>query len=63
MRHDWIIDVLGDLRAYALANSLPGIAAKADETLAVARVEVSLTPSAPQDPVAPSSAPHPLPPR
>lgn len=41
IRHDWIFDVLSDLKAYALANGLPVIAAKADEALAVARAEVA----------------------
>ena len=41
MRHDWIFDVLSDLRAYAVANGLPGLAAKADEALVVARAEVA----------------------
>lgn len=41
MGHDWIFEVLGDLRDYALANGLPAVAAKAEETLAVARAEVA----------------------
>lgn len=40
MRHDWILDVLSDLKAYALANNLPALAAKAEEALIVARVEI-----------------------
>jgi hypothetical protein len=40
MRHDWIFDVLSDLKAYAIANNLPAVAAKADEALAVARAEI-----------------------
>ncbi|MBD3763848.1 MAG: hypothetical protein IE927_03695 [Rhodobacterales bacterium] len=41
MRHAWIFDVLTDLRAYALANGLPALAAKTEETLAVARAEIA----------------------
>lgn len=41
MRHDWIFDVLRDLKAFALANDLPGLAAKAEEAARVARVEVA----------------------
>ena len=37
MRHDWILDVLADLHAYALANDLPDLALKVAETLAEAR--------------------------
>ena len=40
MRHDWIFDVLSDLKAYALKNNLPALAAKADEALVVARAEI-----------------------
>jgi len=51
MRHDWIFDVLSDLRAYAVANGMMALAAKADEALAVARDEVARAedPTAPQD--------------
>lgn len=41
MQHDWIFEVLGDLQAYAVRNGLPLLAAKADEALRVARVEIS----------------------
>ena len=41
MRHDWIFDVLNDLRLYALANDLPALAAQAEKALAVARAEIS----------------------
>ncbi|WP_430464896.1 hypothetical protein [Tabrizicola sp.] len=46
MRHDWIFDVLRDLRAYAQANGLPALAAKADEALRVARAELPAAPLA-----------------
>ncbi len=41
MSHDWIFDVLRDLRAYALANGLPALAAKADEAIRVAEAEIA----------------------
>jgi hypothetical protein len=40
MHHDWIFDVLKDLRSYALQNGLPATAAQADEALRVARAEL-----------------------
>lgn len=41
MAYDWIFDVLEDLKAFALANGLTALAAKADEALEVARTEVA----------------------
>jgi hypothetical protein len=41
MGYDWIFDVLADLKAFAQANGLPGLAAKADEALKVAAEEVA----------------------
>jgi hypothetical protein len=41
MRHDWIFDVLRDLRSYAEKNGLPALALKADEAMRVARAEVA----------------------
>lgn len=41
MRHDWIFDVLRDLRSYAQTNGLPALALKADEAMRVARAEVA----------------------
>lgn len=41
MRHDWIFDVLKDLRSYAHTNGLPALAAKADEALQVAKAEIA----------------------
>lgn len=50
MRHDWIFDVLTDLRSYAQKNGLPALAAQVDEALQVARVEIaSQTPRDPGD--------------
>lgn len=41
MGHDWIFDVLRDLRTYALSNDLPALAAKAEDALRVAEVEIA----------------------
>jgi hypothetical protein len=40
MRHDWIFDVLKDLKSYALRHDLPALAAQADLALRVARAEI-----------------------
>lgn len=50
MRHDWVFDVLADLRAYALTNDLPRTAAAAEEALAVARREIALAAGGGRDP-------------
>ena len=41
MGHDWVFDVLADLKSYATANGLFELAAKADEALAVAAAEIA----------------------
>jgi len=41
MQHDWIFDVLRDLRSYALKNGFPALAGKAEEALRVAHDEVA----------------------
>ncbi|MFN4157744.1 MAG: hypothetical protein ACK4GO_04995 [Gemmobacter sp.] len=41
MRHDWIFDVLNDLRSYAIRNDLPALAEQAERTLRVARAEIA----------------------
>lgn len=41
MHHDWIFDVLEDLRSYALMNGLTATAAQAEAALRVARAEVA----------------------
>lgn len=41
MRHDWIFDVLTDLRSYALQNELCDLAEQVDVTLRTARREVA----------------------
>jgi hypothetical protein len=43
MRHDWIFDVLKDLRSYAQSNGLPAL--KADEAMRVAQAEVAACPA------------------
>jgi hypothetical protein len=40
MRHDWVFDVLTDLRSYAQSNGLPRLAEQAEQTLRTAREEV-----------------------
>lgn len=40
MRHDWILDVLSDLAAYARDNGMPGLSAEVERTLTLARDEV-----------------------
>lgn len=41
MPHDWIFEVLEDLRSFALANDLQALAAQIDTTLKVAEAEVA----------------------
>ena len=41
MRHDWVFDILKDLRAYAERNGLPALAARVEAALAVAEVEIA----------------------
>jgi len=41
MGHDWVLDVLGDIKSYAVANGLHGLADKIDEAIRVAREELS----------------------
>ncbi|MFT4151366.1 MAG: hypothetical protein QM656_14300 [Paracoccaceae bacterium] len=40
MGHEWIFDVLEDLRSYAAKNGLTGLVAKTEEALAVAEAEI-----------------------
>lgn len=40
MGHDWVFDVLKDLRAYALTNDLPALAQKVEEALRAAELEI-----------------------
>ena len=41
MRHDWIFNVLRDLRSYAEKNDLPAIARAAADALDVAHAEIA----------------------
>jgi hypothetical protein len=41
MEHDWILDVLADLRNYASRNDLPALAEQLQETALLAAVEIS----------------------
>jgi hypothetical protein len=41
MRHDWIFDVLEDLRVYASLNGLPGTVVQVEEALRIARAEAA----------------------
>ncbi len=47
MPHDWIFDVLSDLKLYAERNGLSDTAAKAAEALMVARAEIRRSDSDP----------------
>lgn len=47
MGYEWIFDVLEDLKSFAAANGLPALAAKADEALQVATIEVAAQADAP----------------
>lgn len=65
MRHDWIFDVLNDLRSYALQNDLPALAEQAERTLRIARAEIASltheeneTPEEGGDGTPPMSGPH-----
>ena len=40
MGHNWIIDVLADVKAFAEQNNLPLLAGQLDDTLLVAHAEV-----------------------
>lgn len=40
MAHEWIFDVLNDMRSYAAKNGLPTLAIQLEETLRVARAEI-----------------------
>ena len=41
MRSDWILDVLADLRTFALSNDLPALAEQLDDTAIVALSEIA----------------------
>ena len=41
MAHDWILDVLADLKAYANNNGLSALAGELEETTLVAATEIA----------------------
>ena len=41
MAHDWILDVLADLKAYANKNGLPALVTELDEATLVAATEIA----------------------
>jgi len=41
MQHEWVFEVLRDLRDYARINGLPAVAGKAEEALVIAKAEIS----------------------
>ena len=41
MGHDWILDVLADLKSFAQANDLPSLATHLDDAALVARAEIA----------------------
>lgn len=59
MRHDWVFDVLRDLKAYAQANGLSALALKADEALHIARAEIVAQPAPDSSADPDNSAPSP----
>lgn len=41
MAHDWILEVLEDMKSYADRHGMAALSAKVDETLAIARAEIA----------------------
>lgn len=41
MQHDWILDVLADLRTFAKANSLEALAEQLEDTTLIAAAEIA----------------------
>lgn len=41
MQHDWILDVLADLRSFAMTNGLPALAEQLEDSRMVAMAEVA----------------------
>lgn len=41
MRSDWILDVLADLRSFAMSNELPALAEQLDDTAIIALAEIA----------------------
>ena len=58
MRHDWILDVLRDLRAYAQMNGMPVLAAKAQDALDGAVIEMQAADGPTDTDMAQTAMPH-----
>jgi hypothetical protein len=43
MAHEWILEVLQDMRSYSQKNGLPALMAQIDEALRVAQQEIGLS--------------------
>ncbi len=56
MAHDWVFDVLDDLKSYAVANGLIALAAKAEEALQTATVEIAAQKAEGVGPAKPAAA-------
>ncbi|WP_371037379.1 MULTISPECIES: hypothetical protein [unclassified Rhodosalinus] len=41
MKHDWILDVLADLKNFSRANGLPALAERLDDTRLLAMAEIA----------------------
>jgi hypothetical protein len=41
MRHEWLFDVLADMKVYAERHGLVALSAKVDETIEVAHAEIA----------------------
>ncbi len=41
MKNDWILDVLADLKNFAVANGMPAVADKLNETAELAMIEIA----------------------
>lgn len=41
MQHDWILDVLADLKTFAKSNGLPTLAEQLDDTTLIAAAEIA----------------------
>ncbi len=58
MGHDWVFDVLKDLRTYALANDLTALAQKIEEALRMAELEIGQPEGREQPKRPPKGLPH-----
>lgn len=48
MSKDWIIEVLGDLRGFAVTNGMPSLAEQLEEAVMVAATELAQTTPRPE---------------